>query len=219
MLLTDALVFPHPESNLDHDILAVGGDLSIDRLLLAYRYGIFPWYGEEDPILWWSPRMRCVIRPAEVKVSKSMRNVINQDKYRVTIDLDFASVIASCANVHRPGQEGSWLSPEMEYAYTELHHLGYAHSVEVWNHQDQLVGGLYGVAIGRCFVGESMFSKTNNASKYGFIKLCKHLDRLGYEYIDGQYSNPHLLSLGFKEIPRSQYLQFLRSNLWEDGII
>ncbi len=215
ILLTDSIVFPHPESNHDHDVLAVGGDLSIDRLLLAYHYGIFPWFAEGDPIMWWSPRERYVLPPSEVKVSKSMRNIINRGIYRHTFDTAIVDVIEACAYVKRQNQpDGSgWLSEEMIDAYLSLHELGYVHSVEVWNQEDELVGGLYGVAIGKCFIGESMFSKASNASKYGFISLCKHLDTQGFQLVDGQIHNDHLESLGFGFMDRVDFMAFMRSNV------
>lgn len=215
IMLTDDIVFPHPESNHEHDVLAVGGDLSIERLLLAYHYGIFPWFAEGDPIMWWSPRERYVLPPSEVKVSKSMRNIFNRGIYRHTFDAAFVDVIEACAYVKRQGQpeDGGWLSEEMIDSYVSLYELGYAHSVEVWNQQDELVGGLYGVAIGKCFIGESMFAKASNASKYGFISLCRHLDHQGFQLVDGQIHNDHLESLGFGFMERSDFMAFMRSNV------
>lgn len=215
ILLNNSIVFPHPESNQEHDVLAVGGDLSIERLLLAYHYGIFPWFAEGDPIMWWSPRERYVLPPSKVKVSKSMRNIINRGMYRYTVDTAFGDVIEACASVKRKGQsgEGGWLSNEMISAYTTLHKMGYAHSVEVWNDQEELVGGLYGMAIGRCFIGESMFAKASNASKFGFISLCKYLDQQGFELVDGQIYNDHLESLGFGFMDRSDFMDFLRNGI------
>lgn len=212
--LTDAISFPHPESNTHSDVLATGGDLSVERLLLAYHYGIFPWYDISEPKLWWSPRMRFVLLPSDVRVTKSMRNVINQGKFRHTFDQAFDQVITACAEIKRPNQPGDsgWLLQEMIDAYTRLHKLGYAHSVEVWDKENNLVGGLYGVSIGKCFFGESMFSRQSNASKYGFISLCRHLTKLGYDLIDGQMPNNHLASLGFRYVDRSQFIAYLRNN-------
>ena len=217
ILLNSSIVFPHPESNHDHDVLAVGGDLSIERLLLAYHYGIFPWFAEGDPIMWWSPRERYVLPPSEVKVSKSMRNIINRGIYRYTFDTAFVDVINACSYVKRQGQpeDRGWLSEDMIDAYLSLHELGYAHSVEVWNQEDGLVGGLYGVTIGKCFIGESMFSKASNASKFGFISLCQHLDKQGLKLVDGQIHNDHLESLGFDFMDRSDFMAFMRSNVME----
>ena len=215
ILLNNSIVFPHPESNHQHDVLAVGGDLSIERLLLAYHYGIFPWFAEGDPIMWWSPRERYVLPPSKVKVSKSMRNIMNRGIYRFTLDTAFVEVIEACASVKREGQpkEGGWLSKEMIKAYTLLYQMGFAHSVEVWNASDELVGGLYGIAIGKCFIGESMFAKASNASKFGFISLCRYLDQQGFELVDGQIHNDHLESLGFGFMDRCDFMTFMRNNI------
>lgn len=215
ILLNSSIVFPHPESNNQHDVLAVGGDLSIERLLLAYQYGIFPWFAEGDPILWWSPRERYVLPPSEVKVSKSMRNIMNRGIFRYTLNEAFTEVIESCADVKRVGQseEGGWLSKDMISAYSKLNKMGYAHSVEVWDVNDKLVGGLYGMTMGKCFIGESMFSKVSNASKFGFISLCRYLEQKGFELIDGQIHNDHLESLGFQFMDRSEFMDFMRSNM------
>lgn len=214
--LSEQHVFPHPLSNSSTDVLAMGGDLDPDRILLAYHYGIFPWYDDTSPILWWSPRERFVLRPGEVKVSKSMRNIFNRGIYRYTIDQDFDAVIESCDDSSRNESTSGWLLPEMKAAYKELHRRGYAHSVEVWDKEDQLVGGLYGMAIGKCFFGESMFTKASNASKFGFISLCRHLDEIGYELVDGQMPNDHLASLGFGYLDREQFIVFLRWNLFQE---
>ena len=215
ILLNSSIVFPHPESNHEHDVLAIGGDLSIERLLLAYHYGIFPWFAEGDPIMWWSPRERYVLPPSEVKISKSMRNIFNRGIYRHTFDTAFVDVIEACAYAKRLGQpeDSGWLSEDMIDSYLALHELGFAHSVEVWNQQDELVGGLYGVAIGKCFIGESMFAKASNASKYGFISLCRYLDKQGFQLVDGQIHNDHLESLGFDFMDRRDFMAFMRSNV------
>lgn len=214
--LSQHLVFPHPLSNTETDILAVGGDLSVGRLLLAYHYGIFPWYDEESPILWWSPRERFVLKPSEVKVSKSMRNIFNRGIYRYTIDQNFHAVIEACDDPSRNLGTSGWLLAEMKHAYKSLHSLGYAHSVEVWDQEDNLVGGLYGVAMGLCFFGESMFARASNASKFGFISLCRHLEQLGFQYVDGQMPTGHLSSLGFDYMDREDFHAFLQSNLFYD---
>lgn len=214
--LSEQHVFPHPLSNSSTDVLAMGGDLDPDRILLAYHYGIFPWYDDTSPILWWSPRERFVLRPGEVKVSKSMRNIFNRGIYRYTIDQDFDAVIEACDDSSRNESTSGWLLPEMKAAYKELHRRGYAHSVEVWDKDDQLVGGLYGMAIGKCFFGESMFTKASNASKFGFISLCRHLDEIGYELVDGQMPNDHLASLGFGYLDREQFVAFLRWNHFQE---
>lgn len=201
-------VFP-PVSHAEEDgLLAVGGDLHPDRLLLAYSQGIFPWYSKGSPILWWSPDPRMVLFPAELKVSKSMKQVLKSGIFQISYDQDFPAVIQACAKVHRPGQRGTWLGKDMQAAYTELHRLGYAHSVEVWR-EGKLVGGLYGVALGQVFCGESMFAHESNASKSGFITLVVDLRSRGFQLIDCQVHTPHLESLGGREIPRLDFLHLL----------
>jgi leucyl/phenylalanyl-tRNA--protein transferase len=211
--LSDDLAFPDPALAED-GLLAVGGDLSSERLVLAYKNGIFPWYNPGDPILWWSPNPRFVLFPDELKVSKSMRPYFNQKKYRVTFDTVFEQVIDQCAKVKRPGQEdlGTWITDEMRTAYISLHHKGLVHSVEVWKDQE-LVGGLYGLAIGNIFFGESMFALAPNASKFGFIVLVKRLKDLGYKLIDCQQETTHLGSLGARAIDLSEFKMFLKGNL------
>jgi len=225
--LSDELIFPDPKLAED-GLLAVGGDLSAERLILAYKMGIFPWYNPGDPILWWSPDPRFVLFPDELKVSKSMRPYFNQKKYRVSFDQEFERVISHCAEVDRKGQNepGTWITSDMAKAYLLLHRMGVAHSVEVWQ-EDRLVGGLYGIAIGQIFYGESMFSLSPNASKFGFITLVKRLRELGYSLIDCQQETGHLNSLGAKGISQHQFLQLLESNLseptqlgrWDDILI
>lgn len=192
-------------------ILAFGGDLSPERLLLAYQMGIFPWYNEEDPILWWSPDPRFVLFPNELKVSKSMRPYFNQKKFELTCDQAFEEVIRDC-QAPRDGQHfGTWITEDMVNAYNRLHELGYAHSVEVWQN-GEMVGGLYGIALGKCFFGESMFSKVSNASKFGFIILTQKLEKLGFWLIDCQQQTGHLESLGARAIPRRDFLEILKKN-------
>lgn len=205
----DDLSFPHPDLASPDGLLAVGGDLSAERLLLAYRWGIFPWYTERDPILWWSPDPRFVLYPPELKVSKSMRPYFNQEKYRATFDQDFPAVIRACQQTRRQGQLGTWITHDMRKAYIRLHELGFAHSVEVWE-GEQLVGGLYGLALGRVFFGESMFARASNASKFGFISLVRRLEARGYRLIDCQQETAHLASLGARAIPRNEFLQQLQ---------
>ena len=211
--LSDDLAFPDPALAED-GLLAVGGDLSSERLVLAYKNGIFPWYNPGDPILWWSPNPRFVLFPDELKVSKSMRPYFNQKKYRVTFDTVFEQVIDQCAKVKRSGQEdlGTWITDEMRTAYINLHRIGLVHSVEVWKDQE-LVGGLYGLAIGNIFFGESMFALAPNASKFGFIVLVKRLKDLGYKLIDCQQETTHLGSLGARAIDLSEFKMFLKGNL------
>lgn len=205
------LIFPDPVYSNPDGLLAAGGDLSKDRLLLAYRSGIFPWYAPGDPILWWSPDPRCVLFPEDLKVSKSMRPYFNQHKYTVTYDRCFKDVMQACATQPRGGQTGTWITREMVLGYTQLHAAGYAHSVEVWK-EDQLVGGLYGIAIGKVFFGESMFARASNASKFGFISLVRLLKADGFTLIDCQQETNHLLSLGATTIPRSEFLLALENN-------
>lgn len=212
LLPEDELVFPDPALANPDGILAVGGDLSPERLLLAYRYGIFPWYNPGEPILWWSPDPRMVLFPSELKVSRSMRPYFNQKKFTCTIDRDFEAVMRACQQNKRPGQRGgTWITDEMVEAYCRLHDLGYAHSVEVWQ-QDELVGGLYGLALGRVFFGESMFTKISNASKFGFIYLVRLLEKWGFQLVDCQQETRHLRSLGARNISRETFLKYLAEN-------
>jgi leucyl/phenylalanyl-tRNA---protein transferase len=206
--LTKNLRFPPPEYADPDGLLAIGGDLAPERLLLAYRMGIFPWYADDTPILWWSPDPRLVLFPAELRVSRSLRRVIAKGAYTVTIDRAFRAVIEQCAALRRENQEGTWIVPEMEQAYCRLHTLGYAHSVECWN-DGNLAGGLYGVALGRVFFGESMFSRQTDASKVALVHLVNTLRSKGYEMIDCQVTTRHLQSLGAREIPRREFLKRL----------
>jgi leucyl/phenylalanyl-tRNA---protein transferase len=210
--LGEELWFPSVERADAHGILAIGGDLSPERLLLAYRSGIFPWFSEGDPIVWWSPNPRFVLYPEKLYVSKSMRQILRQNQFEVTFDQNFRAIIANCQARKRVGQDSTWITGEMLEAYCRLHALGYAHSVEVWQ-GGQIVGGLYGVSLGKCFFGESMFAQVSNASKVGFITLTHYLQKLGFPLIDSQVYTRHLESLGAEEISRPQYLQTLNSCL------
>ena len=211
MLSEDNIAFPNPLQASEEGILAIGGDLSPARLLMAYNNGIFPWFNEEDPILWWSPDPRFVLFPEELKVSKSMRPYFNQKKFDWTLDTEFRTVILNCQQSIRRGQYGTWITEDMLEAYCHLHELGYAHSVEVWKEGD-LVGGLYGIALGKCFFGESMFTHEKNASKFGFISLVRLLTQKGFNLIDCQQETRHLSSLGAKSISREQFLSLLHDN-------
>jgi len=207
-------VFPPVERALTepggpNGLLAAGGDLSPERLLAAYRQGIFPWYSAGEPILWWSPDPRMVLFPAELKISRSLARVLRNKPYEVTLDTAFAKVMAACAGTVRDGQHGTWITAEMQAAYGRLHELGYAHSVEVWM-EGKLVGGLYGMALGRAFYGESMFSWRTDAAKIALAHLCVHLQRLGFGIIDCQMETAHLASLGARPIPRSEFIALLR---------
>lgn len=204
--------FPHPTLANEDGMLAVGGDLSPKRLLLAYELGIFPWFNPGDPILWWSPDPRFVLFPKDLKVSKSMRPYFNQKKFGLSLDKNFEEVMRACQQQKRKGQlGGTWITEGMIEGYCKLHEMGYAHSIEVWDGED-LVGGLYGVAIGKCFFGESMFAKKSNASKFGFISFVKWLHSRGFWLIDCQQETRHLASLGAKSIPRVEFLDLLEKN-------
>ncbi len=199
------LWFPNPEWAQEDGVLAVGGDLTPERLMLAYSQGIFPWYDETTPLIWYSPHERFVLFPPKLKVSKSMRNFINQNKYRVTFNRNFKGVIAKCATINREGQEGTWITADMQEAYIKLHELGYAHSVETW-YQGEIVGGLYGVQVGEVFCGESMFSTMSNASKMALIWLCRNKQ---YKMIDCRVYTEHLESMGAEMISREEYIRML----------
>jgi leucyl/phenylalanyl-tRNA--protein transferase len=204
-----AYLFPPLDRALaePNGLLAAGGDLSPGRLLAAYSRGIFPWFSAGEPILWWSPDPRMVLYPSEVKVSRSLRKALQRDDHEIRVDTSFRSVIAACAEP-RDGQAGTWISPAMMDAYEALHRLGYAHSVETWR-EGRLAGGLYGVAIGRAFFGESMFSRATDASKLALVHLARQLARWGYGLIDCQMRTAHLASLGAREIPRSAFSRAL----------
>lgn len=201
------LYFPPVHLAEPDGLLAIGGDLSRERLLLAYRNGIFPWY-EGAHILWWCPHPRFVLFPGELKVSKSMRQLLKRKAFTFTVNKDFPAVINHCKSIRRPGQEGTWITPAVEEAYTDLHHQGYAHSAESWL-DGELVGGLYGVRMGKVFFGESMFSKASNASKYAFISYVQLLKSEGVELIDCQVHTEYLASLGARMIDRSDFIQLL----------
>ena len=207
--LDDRLLFPNPSLAEQDGLLAVGGDLSTDRLLLAYQNGIFPWYSDDDPILWYSPHERFVLYTSGLKVSKSMRQVLRSGKFAVTINTCFSDVVTACSSVTREGQDGTWITDDMKAAYTKLHREGYAHSVEVWL-DGKLVGGLYGVHTGDVFCGESMFSLVSNASKTALIWLC---NTGKYKLIDCQVYTEHLESMGAHMIPREEYISILHKTV------
>lgn len=209
--LTDELVFPPVDLSEPEGILAVGGDLSAERLLLAYRSGIFPWYSDGDPILWWSPDPRFVLVPEELRIPKSMKRVLNSGKFEVTYDREFRKVMEECSGP-RKRERGTWITPDMLEAYVRLHEMGYAHSVEV-RENGKLCGGLYGVSLGRVFFGESMFSRTDNASKTALITLVTKLGGLGFRLIDSQVHTPHVEMMGAREIGRDEYLKRLEDAL------
>lgn len=207
--LPEEIVFPKPELAEPDGLLAVGGDLSPERLLTAYAHGIFPWYSQGQPVLWWSPDPRLVLFPEEFKRHKNLRRLVKSGKFSVTLDADFESVIEACSRVERPGQEGTWITPAMQDAYTRLHRLGLAHSVEC-RLEGKLVGGLYGVALGKVFFGESMFHTVTDASKVALWHLVDFLLENGFKLIDAQQDTPHLRSLGARTIPRREFLKLLK---------
>lgn len=202
---------PPAETANEEGLLAVGGDLTVPSLLDAYHQGIFPWYEESQPVLWWSPDPRMVLFPEKLKISKSMKQLIKKDFFQVSFNAAFEEVIENCAKIKRAGQAGTWITEEMKVSYQELHDLNIAQSVEIWQ-QNELVGGLYGIYLKgkNIFCGESMFTKVSNASKYGFIKLVEKLQKQDIKLIDCQVFTPHLESLGAEEIPRKEFLKFLR---------
>ena len=209
--LSKELFFP-PVSEANFDgILAVGGDLSPERLLLAYKSGIFPWFNEDEPIFWWSPNPRMVLFLDELVVSKSMRNILNRNIFTVTFNQNFREVISNCQKIEREGQNGTWITNDMIEAYCKLHESGTAKSVEVWQNEE-LVGGLYGIDLGHVFCGESMFSKVSNASKVAFIALVNQLKKGNYKLLDCQVYNEHLESLGCREIERDDFMKILKSD-------
>ncbi|MFT5871257.1 MAG: leucyl/phenylalanyl-tRNA--protein transferase [Clostridium sp.] len=205
--LPNDLVFPDPSLSEEDGLLAIEGDLSPERLFLAYSNGIFPWFSDGEPILWWSPDPRFVVYPSDVKISHSMKKVLKKNTYRISFDTCFRDVISNCSNVRK--ETGTWITNEMIEAYCSLHELGYAHSVETW-HNDRLVGGLYGVSIGKCFFGESMFSTMDNASKVAFITLSKVLEEKNFVIIDCQVHTTHLESLGAVYISRDNFLEIVK---------
>ena len=210
--LSEDLVFPSPYLASKEGLLAIGGELSRDRLLLAYSNGIFPWYSEGEPILWWSPDPRLVLYPDELKVSRSLKKIIKQNVFEVTMDHAFEAVITECARVRLENHEGTWIVADMVQAFCRLHESGFAHSVEVWK-DNRLAGGLYGVSLGKCFFGESMFTRITNASKVALVALAEHLKPLDFAFIDCQITTAHLSRFGAREISRSRYLDELAQAL------
>jgi leucyl/phenylalanyl-tRNA--protein transferase len=207
-LIGKELIFPPVDQADEEGLLAIGGDMSAERLLLAYRSGIFPWYNEDEPICWWSTDPRFVLYPDKLKVTKSMQTVLNNGTFRFTINRAFEEVIKNCKSVTRKNQDGTWISPDVQEAYINLHKLGYAHSAEAWQN-GELVGGLYGVRLGKIFFGESMFSKVSNASKFAFINYVKQLQKEDVQLIDCQIYTDHLKSLGAAMIDRINFIDML----------
>ncbi|MGG9972739.1 leucyl/phenylalanyl-tRNA--protein transferase [Ferruginibacter sp. SUN002] len=213
ILLTQEISFPPVEMANEDGILAIGGDLRPERLLLAYKNGIFPWYNEDEPIIWWCPDPRFVLFPQKLKISKSMHTVLQNGKFRFTINKAFKDVIENCKQISREDQDGTWIQQDTVEAYTKMHELGYAHSAETWMN-GELAGGLYGMKIGNIFFGESMFSKINNASKFAFINYVKLLSKEGLALIDCQVHTTHLESLGAEMISRQDFTNILRENIF-----
>jgi leucyl/phenylalanyl-tRNA--protein transferase len=210
--LTEELVFPDPSLAEDDGLLAVGGDLSVERLLLAYSMGIFPWYDDSSPILWWSPDPRLVLKPSELLVSRSLRQTLKKGIYSVTFDRAFADVIRACAQIPRRGEEGTWITQEMMDAYVRLHEAGHAHSVESWR-DGKLAGGLYGVSLGGVFFGESMFSRSSDSSKAALVALAQRLNQWHVSLIDCQVTTGHLVRMGAALMPRSRFCGIIRRKL------
>lgn len=211
-VLTDQLFFPPADESAPDGLLAIGGDLSNERLLLAYRSGIFPWFNKDEPPLWWSPDPRFVLFPQELNISKSMQQLLKKNAFRITTNNAFTEVIRHCGRQKRKDQDGTWITPEIEEAYTALHRLGHAVSVEAWQGKE-LVGGLYGIRMGPFFFGESMFAKVSNASKYAFIKYVQQLQKEEVLLIDCQIYTAHLESLGARMIERATFIKLLNENL------
>ncbi|UCH15601.1 MAG: leucyl/phenylalanyl-tRNA--protein transferase [Bacteroidales bacterium] len=209
--------FPDPEKADPDGLLAVGGNLSVNTLINAYSHGIFPWYSKEMPILWWCPDPRLVLFPEKLRISKSLRHTINQNKFLVRIDNSFEKVIEHCASSKRKGQEGTWITEEMKKAYVKLYKEGYAHSFETY-YDDELVGGLYGVSLGRTFFGESMFHKMTDASKVALYYLVEQIKKWNFHFIDAQQSTQHMKMLGAEEISRKEFLRILKISLKESTI-
>ncbi len=223
-LLGKEPVFPPAQLAEPSGIIAVGGDLSPQRLLTAYASGIFPWFSEDDPLVWWSPDPRMIVQPGDLHISESMQKLMKKNKYEITFDQNFKGVIQQCA-APRDGQPGTWITPAMKKAYQKLHRLGFAHSVEVWDKmvpcrtKRVLVGGLYGISLGKCFFGESMFSRRPNVSKLAFFALAQTLFKRGFLLLDCQLPTEHLKSLGAKEVSREDFLALLQTGINSPSLI
>jgi leucyl/phenylalanyl-tRNA--protein transferase len=215
-------IFPHPSESVEDGLLAIGGDLSPQRLVTAYTLGIFPWFGDNEPILWWSPDPRLILFPDKFKVSKSLKHTIKKNIFDIRIDFAFEEVINNCKRISRKDQNGTWITNEMKDAYIKMHKLGLAHSIETWI-DNKLVGGLYGLSLGNAFFGESMFHKYRDASKVAFYYLSQLALDMNLSFIDCQVSSPHLISLGAEEVTRDNFLDLLaesnnkktRQGIWE----
>ncbi len=210
--LSDRISFPPAHFASNSGLLAIGGDLSESRVLMAYRMGIFPWFSDDDPILWWSPDPRLVLVPQDIRISRRLRRTIRKGVFTVSSDTVFGRVIEECARIRIENAEQTWLVDDMVEAYTGLHEMGYAHSVETW-HEGRLAGGLYGISLGGVFFGESMFTRVSDASKTALVALCGHLQKRGFDMIDCQMTTPHLMRMGGMEIPRKEFLKKLASSM------
>ncbi len=215
--IPEPLVFPDPSLSEPSGLLGVGGDLSAERLLLAYQKGIFPWYSDGQPILWWSPDPRMVLHTEALKVPRSLAKRVRQRRYRITLDQAFGQVIRNCRATPRPGQDGTWLTDDMVAGYEALHAEGHAHSVEAWGNDDALVGGLYGVSVGQLYCGESMFAHAPDASKVAFVHLVRQLHRWGVPIVDCQVYTEHLARFGATEVPRAEYLSAIEALVQAPG--
>jgi len=211
-LLSEKIAFPPPHLARDDGLLAIGGDLSQKRLLLAYRMGIFPWFSDGEAIMWWCPDPRLILYPDELRIPKSLRKVLNKNLFQITIDTAFKEVITECAQVRLEAGEGTWIVEEMIAAYCQLHKSGFAHSVEAWHHHE-LAGGLYGISMGKCFFGESMFTRVNDASKVTLVFLAEYLKSLSFDMIDCQMTTEHMIRFGARTIPRDLFLDQLKQSL------
>lgn len=209
--LTKELIFPDVKKTDKSGVLAFGGDLSPERLILAYKSGIFPWFNIDEPVIWWAPNPRMVLFPNEFMVSKSMKKIIDKNIFQITYNQNFREVITNCQQINRNDQNGTWITNDLIEAYYKLHELGFAKSIEVWQ-KNELVGGLYGIDLGHVFCGESMFSKVSNASKFAFINLVNDLKSKNYQLLDCQIHNNHLESLGCREISRDDFMDILNSD-------
>ena len=216
-LLNEEPVFPHPSLADDEGLLAIGGDLSPERLLQAYANGIFPWYSEDDPIMWFSPNPRCILYPEKLVVSKSLKKTVDRGVFEVRFDTNFTAVIAACATIERSDQDGTWITDEILEAYIRLHELGFAHSVESYL-DGELVGGLYGISLGNAFFGESMFHTVSDASKVAFVHLVEQVKAWDFSFIDNQQVTSHLLSLGAETINRDCFLEMVGEALQKDTL-
>jgi len=211
-LLSEKIAFPPPHLALKEGLLAIGGDLSQQRLLLAYSMGIFPWFSENDPIMWWSPDPRLVLYPDDIKISRTLKKILKKEMFTITFDTAFERVINACAQIRIEKNEGTWIVQEMVDAYCRLHEAGFAHSVEAW-HRGQLAGGLYGLSLGKSFFGESMFTRISNASSVALVRLVEYLKARSFDMLDCQISTAHMIRFGAREIPRSIFLKQLKKSL------